>query len=187
MLRVSIGSLLSAVVLFMWGFVFWMLSPVPKMMAKGVAYEDALASALKSHLHEDGHYFVPFGCEVMQGSDEEAKKAFAKKVEDGPVARIVFRTKGDTNMGATMGIGFAHSLLCSLLAAGLLSMARIRTFALRWAFVALLGVFASAVVTMCQPIWFMASWKYSALYACFDIAGYALAAVPLAALIAPKD
>ena len=66
-------------------------------------------------------------------------------------------------------------------------MARIRTFAARWLFVALLGVFASGAVTMAQPIWFMASWKFSLLYAGSDVVGWALAGVALAALLAPKE
>lgn len=187
MLRMSIGSLLSAVVLFFWGFAFWMLSPVPKMMIKEVPYEPGLATALKEHLKEDGHYFLPNGCDVTQGDDEEAKKEFQKRMEDGPIAVISFKSKGGGDMLTTMGIGFGHGLLCSLLASVLLSMASIRTFAMRWAFVALLGVFASLAVTMCQPIWFQAQWKYSALYSMFDVVGYALAAVPLAALIAPRE
>ena len=98
MLRVLLGSLVSAVVLFMWGFCFWMLSPVPKMMVKSVPNEAGLAGALKAYIPEDGHYFVPFGCEVMRSGDEEAKKEFQKRFEDGPVANIIFRTKGDGNM-----------------------------------------------------------------------------------------
>ena len=187
MLRAFLASLASAAVLFAWGFGFWMLSPVPKMMVKPVPNEAGLSSALRTYLPEDGHYFVPFGCEVMQSGDEEAKKKFQERIEDGPLAQVVFRAKGCSCMGASMAMGFGQVFACSLLAAGLLGMARIRAFAARWLFVALLGVFASGAVTLSQPIWFMESWKFSLLYAGFDVAGWTLAGLVLAALLAPKE
>jgi hypothetical protein len=184
MQRVLIGSLVSAVVLFMWGFCFWMLSPVPKMMMKEVPNEAGVAEALRAYIKEDGHYFLPFGCDVMRSGDEEAKKEFQQRFERGPLASITFRTRGDTKgMGLTMALGFGHVFACSLVASLLLCMSSIPTFGGRWAFVALLGVFATGVVTFCQPIWFMASWHYSLLYAGFDVVGWALAAVPLAGII----
>lgn len=189
-MRAILGVVLAAVVLFVWGFVFWMFTGLGSHICKGVPNETAILEVLKAQNLPDGSYVLPFPDEAaMQSQDTKAFEAFAEKAKQGPLVRIQFRNAGEAPMNLqTFGIGFAHMLVSASVVATLLCLAgaSLPSFGARWLFVVLLGVFASLSIHLGTPIWFQHPWTPTLMLAFFDTAGWVLAAFPLAALVKPQ-
>lgn len=184
MLRALIASCVAAVVLFVWGFVFWMFTPAPRAMMKPVADENRLVYELQQSLPESGCYSVP---NCANATDDQGKKAAEERMKNGPMVLVFYRKEPPGPI--MMLYGYAHMAASALLAALLLNLALpgLQSFAARWLFVTLLGTFASVWITLSQSIWMMHPWEYSLLYAGFQVVGWVLAGLVLAAIICPKE
>jgi hypothetical protein len=187
MIRLVVGALLSAVVLMVWGAVFWMVLPWGHSTIKGLPNEDAVARVLRDAVPESGSYFYPYpDPALMKGHDPEAREIFTIKNRRGPVFQLVYRKEGlDANDPSVFGFGFAHFAAASFLAGLLLWAAAPRHYAARVLFVAGAGVFASVAVTLSNPIWFHHPWHAALVQAGFDVGCWVLAGLVLGALVRP--
>ncbi len=190
MLRLLIGSLLAAVVLFAWGAVFWGVSPLPFAVMRAVPNDEVVVEVLKKNLPASGVYLSPFPDEERYGADRaEAEKAFLERHRQGPLVQITYRKDGlDAQGPAVFAAGFVHMLVSSLLVGGLLMLALpgLGGYASRVLFVFLAGVFASVTVTLSTPIWFHHPWQFPLLNALYHATNWLLAGFVLGAVIRPR-
>lgn len=191
--RTILGSLLAAVVLFVWGFVYYTLLPINNMVSSKVPNEIVTLDMLKMQLPKEGVYVLPYPKEFSE-SQKTTKTgpspAAVKETSTGPYARIFFKPEASYAMSAKdFVLGYLHLLASALLVGLLLTMARnqLPRFWQRWLFVVTAGTFAAIYVQLGGPIWFRHPWGYDLATAAFyQIGSWVLAGFPLAMLIKPR-
>src|SRR5262245_17913296 len=95
MVRLLIGAVLSSIVLFVWGFVFWTVSPLRFAVFRTVPNREVVVETLKKNLPETGVYLSPFPEESRFKEDRDAaQKEFTEKYKEGPVVQIIYRKDG---------------------------------------------------------------------------------------------
>ncbi|MCH2568638.1 MAG: hypothetical protein MKZ98_08770 [Pseudomonadales bacterium] len=89
MVKVIVGIVATAIVLNIFGFIFWGAATVPYQSLQTVPDSGAAQSALATHFPEVGTYLIP-------GSPAETENAevVAKQYESGPVAMIHITSQG---------------------------------------------------------------------------------------------
>ncbi len=180
--RIIIGAAISAVLIFMWGFVFWANINSPEWAIKPVPGDqlEAVNSALKEL--PAGTYVSPCKGQI-DGEDAEGR---AVRMESGPVVMLSVDPDGAPAMDPKqLGEGFLHGLLSALAAGILLAMAApaLRSFVSRFCFVFMLGVFTTLWAQPNHTIWFFRSCGSTTWFMIYDIVAWTLAAIVLAALI----
>jgi hypothetical protein len=187
-MRILIGSVLAALGMFFWGFAYWAGGLADPFTHVSPEAEAAVSATLKAQLAEAGLYMIP---DPKNGTMEESNARFAA----GPYAMIHFRPSG-IQMGdpATMGVGFLHMFLCSLLLAIVLSLAlafRPPSYGEAPAYMAvfrlgaLIGLLATVFANLSQPIWWHAAWDVALKFAAYDLIAYVIAAAILAHFVRP--
>lgn len=182
MIRSVIAVVLAALLMFVWGFVFWMFTPLGNTIMKPLPSATGIVEALKSQNLEAGNYHAPYPSDMT----EEAMAEFTKQHREGPLVSIFYQPKGTEPMGGeTLGMGYVQMLVsCSLMAFLLwLVGGALPSFVARWTFVVLVGVLASESIHLANPIWFNWTWMHAGVMCLFDIVGWIFAAIPLAALV----
>jgi hypothetical protein len=168
-----------------------MVLPFGKEMFGKLPNEAAVADAMSKQEVESGTYIVPHcDCDVLKGSDEEAKAAILKRHREGPLMKITYRKEGiNPTCPLLFAIGFGHCVVSSLLMAVLLALAApgLRNFPVRVLFVVLVGAFASFAVTLADPVWYHHPWKFALLKAGFETAGWVPAGAVLGLLVRPRS
>lgn len=176
MLRLGIGALVAAFLMFMWGFAFWgagIVDPAKHMSAEG---ETAIAEALRANTTEHGLYFIP---DAKNGTEAEMSARMAQ----GPFAMIYVKPSGAT-MGdpAVMGMGFAHMLVTAILIGVILTWVLPATPSWfdRFKLVALIGATTTIFAVLSHPIWWHHAWGTALTFAAYDFVSYLIAGAVMA-------
>lgn len=184
--RVIGGAALGAVALYLVGFVWWGLPFGPAaQVVKTAPDEAAFQAALREHLPATGVYFVP----AHQGDDTEtALETYEERHRAGPLAFVVFQREGKEPFSPTlMVLGFLHGFLACLLAAALLAaLAAGGSLRARWLTVFSLGLFVAVFVNLGGLVWWSVPPAWMAVEAGYNLVGWALAGLPIAALVRRK-
>jgi hypothetical protein len=185
MVRVIVASLLAAVVLFVWGAVWWMALPFADWAMRPVPNEEAVIAALKTSLPESGTYFSPYR---DQNATPEQDAALMERHRQGPLAQVIYLKDGmDPKAPAAFAVGFVQILLSTLVAGVLLRLAApaLRSYLERAGFVVLLALFAVVALNLADIIWFHYPWAYPVMRSGFVLSGWVLAALVLGAVVRP--
>lgn len=179
MKNLVIGSVVAAVALFFWGFLFWAVSPLPYRVMKPVSDMPALQQALRAALPESGVYLFPH---PSQASEEE----MGKKMAEGAFGRVIFVREGTTMGGGTFGLGFLHYLVTTFLLAMLLRASGGGTYGARLGIVTLAGLAAAIYVDFTKAIWMFDPWGAHVLDFVYDLSSFAIAGLILAKFVPPE-
>ena len=173
MRRIVIGSVLGAILMFIWGYLFWELSPFPEMVLKAAPDQKAFGEALSAHLPESGTYVFP---------NVQESEGLEDLMASGPVATLHFHKGGARAMPLSMGMGFVHHFLCVFLLAVTLRVAArgLYFFPGRYVFLLLAGVAFSLFHNFLSPIFMNQPWDYHVLNAVYHIGAWAVAGIPVA-------
>lgn len=189
MIRLFVGAVLAAVVLFAWGFVFWAASGVMYRFLRPLPDEAEVTQALQKGDIESGTYLIPFPApDAMSGKDAAKAEELRRRSLRGPVVEIIYRKEGlDPTDPQQYVAGFCHFLAASLLAGVLLVMAQpgLRRYPARVLFVTLVGVFAAVAVVLSKPVWFHHPWPAALYESAYVVIGWLLAGIVLALVIRP--
>jgi hypothetical protein len=176
MLRLGLGALVAAFLMFMWGFVFWasgLIDPASHMSPEG---ETAIAEALRTHTTQHALYFIP---DSKNGTPDEA----AARMAQGPFAMIYVKPSGAT-MGdpAVMGMGFAHMFVTALSIGVLLTWVLPATpgWTDRFKVAVLVGAIGTWFGVTGEAIWWHHAWSTSLLFSGFDFVAYLIAGAVMA-------
>lgn len=162
MIRLVVGAVLSAAVLFAWQVFFWDYSGLPYRFTHPLPNEDEAAQALRNANLESGTYLLPFPVpEGVSGADPQREAAYHSRRVRGPIVEVIYRKEGVDAIDSQRYVaGFCQFLAASLLAGVLLVMAQpgLPRYPVRVLFVAVVGVFATVAVGLQGPIWFHHPW-----------------------------
>lgn len=189
MIRLIVGAVLSAVVLFAWGFVFWYSSGIMYRFMHPVTDEAEVTQVLQKNIPESGAYIIPFPePDAMSGANREKAAALLSSRLKGPIVEIAYRKEGlDPTSPNELVAGFCHYLAASLLAGVLLVLAQpgLQRYLARVLFVTVLGVFACVAIAFARPIWFHHPWPAVLYESGYNAIGWLLAGLVMALVIRP--
>lgn len=180
-----LATLTSAIILFVWGFVYWAMlgglgamSPVPN--------ENEITRALHENIHESGTYYYPA---MPESEMEAATETWIVNHKAGPLYMIFFHAGGaDPGSPSLFVLGFLHYLIASALMCFLLTMAlpNLQTYGKRLVFVLLTGIFASVFIEFSSPIWLYTPWSGAFSGLLYSGIGWLLAGAAIARFIKPS-
>ena len=180
-MRLVLGSVLTAIAIFVWGFLFWGMNIAQPFAPVDPAAETAISETLKANLKADDAYYVP----TMTMNDE---KGWVEKHKAGPLAQIFYRAEGSDPMNPmTFVWGFVHMLVTALILGFALYMVSggLATYRQRVLAVVTFGIAASIFAHLSNPVWFLEPWHYSIAGAVYDFVAYVLAGLILGWFIRP--
>src|SRR5436305_10259303 len=95
MVRLLVGAVLASLVLFGWGFLFWVTSPLRYTVLKTIPNDEKVVSVLQENLRESGVYLSPFEDESRFNEDRKtAEKELLEKHRKGPLVEVIYRKDG---------------------------------------------------------------------------------------------
>ncbi|HEY2290257.1 MAG TPA: hypothetical protein VGM86_06085 [Thermoanaerobaculia bacterium] len=182
MRKILIGSLLAAIAVFIWGFLYWNVFPLKNNVFTPVPDERGLAQELGRYLSSSGAYAIP---DPRSSPDP---KGFVGNLENGPIAEILYQKEGSPAVsGGRLLAGLIHMFLSALLMALLLNLAlpQLRSYGSRVTFVLLAGLAGAFFAHLGNPIWFHQPWSYHIFKTVYDVTCWALAGLVLARFVRP--
>lgn len=182
MRNLVVGSLLAAVAMFVWGFLFWGLRPVDPFAHLTLAQERAVAAVLSAELPGPGVYFLP-DRDALGGDASWAERHTA-----GPVAFVAFRPDGaNPQSPVKMLMGFLHMLATAALLGVVIRLGRLPDYGARFGLAAAVGVAATFFAYVAQPIWFDLPWGHYLTRSIYDLVAWLLAGAVLAWFVRPSS
>jgi len=186
--RVLLASILAAVLMFAWGFVFWALLGVgPQMMQPLPAELDVLA-ALRNSQAPSGMYVYPM---PVDAQDEAGVAEFERKHQEGPLLQLAYRQEGGPSMPPSIfAQGFGHYFAVALLTGCLLALASrgLPRFSGRLVFVLLVSLVTAIWGNVGDVVWWFHSPRYCVGNMAYTLgAGLAMGLVLAAIVRRPAD
>ena len=170
-----IGIVLATIAVYVWGFLYWGISPVPYTAWKQTNGDEATQKALLEHFPESGTYYVP-----GRHHDEETMN---RLFEAGPVGFVHINLEGRPAVDPSIMIsGFFFTLVAVLLISVLMakSAPAFSSYADRVKFAALTGLTAVVMIEFGQAVWWQVSWQWKIFQAFYNFAAWTTAALVLA-------
>jgi hypothetical protein len=150
MRRVPFAGFAGAIVVFSWGLVSWLVTPLHERSVRSLADEDAVRRAIQMQDTESGLYVIPgLPSASSTATAAELEQRMARWLErhrEGPLVSIFVQREGDEPMSAPILItGFFINWVSATIAAFVLwlSLGRCQDYLARVGLVTLLGVFAA--------------------------------------------
>lgn len=141
--KLGLGTILGAIVLFIWSALAWMIIPWPGEPLKHFTSEDAIVAAIKANVPRSGNYLIPNEPQRLPGMTEEQFQKAMKDAEDrmnnGPMVFAAIRLE-PVSMAKAMIVGFLTDIMAVFFACVLLLQTDRLSYRARVLFVAGLGL-----------------------------------------------
>jgi hypothetical protein len=186
--RMLMAGVLGGVILFLWGFLAWVVLPVHKPTMHEIPGQDSLIAALHSALPQKGVY--PFPSMSMKSPSPEETKQWEERYRKGPIGMIVYDPAGsEPMMPKQMAIGFIINIISAFFVAWFLarSTAMQASYLKRVAYCGMYGIFIVAASTLVMWNWFGEPGDWVTGLIIDNIVGWALAGFGIAALMKPSS
>ena len=142
--QLALGSILGAIVLFVWSAIAWMLIPWPGTPLRSFTNEDAVTQSITANAPRSGNYLLPNMPRRTPGMTDQQYAAAQKAMEDrmtrGPIVFTAVRLEPFSSMGLALVIQFLTQFVLALLATLLLLQTSGLSRSGRIAFVTAIGV-----------------------------------------------
>jgi len=182
--RVVVGAIVAGIVVFVWGAVSHLATPLGMMGIRPIPGEDKVLGEMKDAIREPGFYHFPG--KVATDASESEKKAWEAKVKQGPTGILIIHPEGGEAMSPRqLGTELATNIISAFLAALLLTQVR-SGFGGRVLFVTGLGLFGFVITSVPYWNWYGFPLDYTGAQAIEKLVGWFLAGLVLAAIVRPK-
>lgn len=175
--KTAIGVIVTGLVLFVFGFVYWAVNPLPYMAWNQVSDVAAAQSAAALLFPEDGLYFLP-----GPGNDPAAQEL----LKTGPA--VYLSIDHSPSLGAdpaSMAVGFVHNLLSALLLVFLFR--GVSGLSARLGAGVLVGVVAAFVVNGSEVIWWQQPLNWIIHQMIYYVLYFAIGAVVLGKFVSDSQ
>jgi hypothetical protein len=180
-----IAGVVGGIILWVWGFLAWVVLPLHTTTMPNVPNEDVVMEVLKNNLPSEAVYVFPG---MPTDMSHASKAAYEEKYKRGPRGMIIYNPKGDEPMMASEMIsGLIIFMISAYLAAWLLSRSTAITasFFSRVVFCGLLGVLMSFYGHLSAWNWMGFPFNYTTAQIADAIIGWLLAGLGIAAIVKP--
>jgi hypothetical protein len=192
--RILLATIVGALVLFVWGFVYHAtLGPtIDAYRSLEPGQEAGLVTALREHVPEQGAYFIPGMPDVAGMSAEDATQAnedWSARHEAGPLAMVIYNPDGRPAMAPMV---FVKGLVVMLISTFIMSL-MLRcgtpggsTYVGRVGFVLMVAVFCAVINDAKLWVWFYFPTDYSLAQAADTVIGWLIVGIVMAAIVKPR-
>src|SRR5947207_6568903 len=188
--QLVLGSVLGAIILFVWSAIAWMLIPWPGEPLRTFTNEDAVAQAIKANTPRSGNYLLPNEPKRTPGMTDEQYQKMEQEATDrmsrGPVIFAAVRLEPFGSMVKPLVIGFITQFIAALLATFLLLQTSALSYAGRVVFLTLICVLIFVGVHLDEWNWWCFSNAYIAMQAGSIGIGWVLASLVIAVVVRGK-
>lgn len=188
--QLALGSILGAIILFVWSAIAWMLIPWPGEPLRTFTNEDAVLEAIKANAPRSGNYLAPNEPKRTPGMTDEqyntAMQAAENKMMRGPSLFTAVRLEGFAFSAKPLVIQFLTQLFLAVIATLLLLQTTGLSYAKRVAFIAVIGVVIFVGGHVEEWNWFGFSNAYLLMEFGAIVIGWVLASLAIAAFVKGK-
>ena len=192
-MRIVLGGVLGAVVLFVWGFLYWVVLSERLLPYKHMTDEAAVVEVLQENLTETGIYWFPMpqhdpDPDATADEKQAAKEAYAERHRQGPLGAVSYLVEGREVMPLSrLAKGFVINFASALIASIMLCCAcGRRGYAARVAFVFGLGLFVAVSVHLIARNYMFDPLDFTLLKIGDSVVGWLLAGLAIAAVVKPR-
>lgn len=182
--RLVVGALAAGIVVFMWGAISHMATPIGKMGFRSFPNEETIVAAMKGSIHETGIYLFP-DMPDSQTPTESETSAWEARYKQGPTGFLVYHTDGGEAMSPRQLLTeLGSSVFAGLLAAGVLSQVK-SGYLGRVLIVTLMGMFGFVSINISYWNWYRFPIDFTTGAVLDEIIGWFLGGLVLAAIVKP--
>ena len=166
MKKLIIGSLVGAVILFVWSAFSWMVLPIHTHSFMYSPGQDTIMQALNANMEQTGAYVMPSidnrNVEMFDAKYQQECQKFMEQNKGKPSAMIFYMKEGMTMSGSTFAFGFLFDWIAVLCAVIFLAAAgdKLNTFYQRWWMVMLIGVAVAMQGKLLDWNWMGFPWHF---------------------------
>jgi hypothetical protein len=176
--KLLIAALVGGLIVFAWGAVAEMVTPLGRAGLSVLPDEGATTEGLRVSVPKTGMYLFPLA--GMTGTEAE-QKAWKERVRRGPSGLIVYRSEGTDAFGRMMAVEFVSNILAAFVATLVVSM--IAGYRRRVLAVVLLSFFAFCSLSLSYWNWYGFPADYVGAQLLTKAVGWLLAGLAIAKLV----
>ncbi len=188
--EVAIGVFYGSLVMFVWGFLSWLVLGLHNNSLKALPAEDAYLSAFAAQKDlESGVYIAPSPPRESKKTPagQELWKAYSLRFEQGPLLFLSYHKTGlSAAGGGRMFGGYLLNLLAAAIAGLMLYSCTLPGYSQRVALVSLMGLFAALTCHFASWNWMFHPWSYTVAMSFDLVFGWTLAGLVMARKIRPR-
>jgi hypothetical protein len=188
--QLALGSILGAIILFVWSAIAWMLIPWPGEPLRSFSNEDAVLQAIKENASRSGTYIVPNLPKRTPGMTDQqynaAVQAVQEKMGRSPFVFVSVRLEPFTSMAKPLVIQFFTQLIVALLATFLLLQTSGLSYKSRIIFLTVIGVIIFVGGHVDEWNWWGFSNAYMLMQLGAIVIGWFLASLVMAKFVTGK-
>lgn len=177
--QLLLGSILGAIVLFVWSFIAWEFIPWPGPPLRGFTNEDAVEQAIKANAPQSGNYILPNP--HKPGLTAEQQNASIEKMIRGPMMFASVRLEPMRSFAMLLICQFLTQFTVALIITFLLLKTCGLSYGQRVLFVALCGILIFVGGKVDEWIW----WSFSNSYLMMQFGAIVIGSI-LAGLVIAK-
>jgi len=181
--RIVLATVLSAVAMFFWGFLFWGVLNVGGKLMQPLPNDLDVLAALRNAQTPSGMYLYPM---PPADSNEESVESFQASHEEGPLLQLAYQAEGGPPMPpAQLVLGFGHSLVVAFATSLLVAIAAqgLTSFGSRFAVVMLVSLVSAIWANGGDAIWWFHSTRYSLGNSLYQLGAGVCMALVIAAIV----
>ncbi len=186
MKNVLIGSIVAAIIVFVYQAMSWMVLPVHEGSMKYTAQQDAILSTLSENLTEDGVYAIP---NLPPGSTQEEHEKMGEAMVGKPWAMVHYHQTYSGEMTGKMIYGFIINFIAAFILAYVMWSTRekLNGFGGRICLVLAFVGFTVLQSSLMMANWWETPWHYLFGEIIDHVAGWGLGGVWLAWFLGRKQ
>jgi hypothetical protein len=185
-----LAGVLGGLAYFAWSSVAHMVLPLGKAGFNEVPGEQAVMSAMKANIPENGLYLLPglgLPANATRAQQNAAMNERMQKVANGPSALLVYHPAGVPGFGGMLLTELGTNMLQVFLAVLLLGQTSLTSFVARWRFITVAGILAAISTNVSYWNWYGFPGNYTLAYACTVAMGFVFAGLVAAAMVKPES
>jgi hypothetical protein len=188
--QLALGSVLGAIVLFVWSAIAWMLIPWPGQPLRSFTNEDAMAQAITANAPRSGNYILPNMPKRAPGMTDQQFDALEKAMADrwarGPIVFAAVRLEPFGSFGVALVTQFLTQFVLALLATLLLLQTSGLSRGARIAFITAIGLIIFVGGHMDEWTWWSFSNAYMLMQFGAIVIGWLLASLVISTFVRGK-
>ena len=178
MKKIVIAALVGGLIVFVWGALAHMLTPLGTMGISNLPNEDTVLASLRANVPASGMYWFP--------GERPDQKEWEAKMKEGPSGLLIYTAGGGPMLDPKQLISeLLTNIFAAFIAATIIALIA-APYSKRVSVIALMGVFGWASVLLSYWIWYHFPTAYILGELIMEVVGWGLAGLAIAKIVPPR-
>jgi hypothetical protein len=179
-MRTVLAGFAGGILMFVWSSIAHVALPLGQIGVSTLPHEASSIAAIASAMGDEGGLFI--------FPDMRPGKPMADKKGSGPEGLLIYQPRGSFEMSpAQLAIEFAKEVVEALIAATLLSLTSLQSYASRLGFVSLVGLVVAIATNVSYWNWYAFPLSYTLSYGVIQLLGYVAAGLAIAWVVPTRS